>query len=159
MANRTFQTESLGLLKRPVELYAQVNMSGTTPVLKKLTYPGGGNVVSANAPTSGSGYGVGNGAGVCSVSRTGQGTWTFTLSDPYRSYLGVELSMYMSFAASPQNVAAVTVDSTSNCSTNTSPGSGGVIKIILVDFAGSAVDPTSGDSLWFRFTFADSTEP
>lgn len=157
MANRTFQEKSLSLVKRKVEIYCTVSVGAAGAVtLLKLTYSGA-SVSRTAAPTSGTGYAVG-GDGVRSVSRTGTGAWTVTLSDPYFIFLGAEICRTVNATGLP-TAAQVGVLSTSNTQTNTSLGNGGVINLQLVDFAGNAVDPASGDIVTLRFTFGDASEP
>jgi hypothetical protein len=159
MANRTFQEKQLALIKRKVDLYAIVDVGAAGAVtLLKITLING-QQSSVSAPTSGTGYGVGNGEGVRSVVRTGTGAWTVTLSDSYVRLVGVDLARTQN-ATGLLTAASVGVNSsTTNIQTNTAPGNGGVVAVVLNDWAGVAVDPASGDRLTLHFVLADASEP
>lgn len=165
MANRYFQEATLSLVKRKAEVYCVVSVGGAGAVtMKRRSYSAGGaTAVSSStslvaAPTTGVGYAVG-GDGVRSVARTGTGAWTVTLSDPYQYMLGCELLQTSNTTGLPTAAAVGIVSGSTDVTTNTGTGNGGVVAIQLVDFAGNAVDPASGDTLTLRFTFGDATEP
>ena len=159
MANRTFQQKQLTLIKRKVELWATVAVGAAGAVtLKKTTYTNGA-VSTANATTSGVGYDYGNGEGIRSVSRTGTGAWTITLNDAYMLLKGVTLEETSNTTGTPTAAQVGVVSGTTNVATNTSLGNGGVVAVQFVDFAGSAVDPASGDTITLKITLQDASEP
>lgn len=158
MANRTFQTASLTLVKRKVEIFCVVSVGAAGAVtLKKRTWVGAtSSLTSAN--TSGVGYDVG-GDGVRSVVRTGAGLWTVTLSDSYMYLLGVQL-IQTANTSGLLTAASVGVDTDgTNVTTNTALGNGGVLTLVLNDWAGAAVDPASGDVVTLLITLGDASEP
>lgn len=166
MANTTFQALKGLKYKSVVTLYPIVSVGAAGAVtLKKRTFTASGatNVAATSsltsAPTTGVGFAVGDAAGIRSVSLGTAGLWTITLSEPYQYLLGVEIAQ-TSNATGVQTAAAVGVKSGSTTTTtNTAIGNGGVIVVQLVDFAGAAVDPASGDTVTLRITLGDSTEP
>lgn len=159
MANRTFQQKQLTLIKRKVELWAQVAVGAAGAVtLKKTTYTGG-TVSTTNAPTSGVGYDYSNGEGIRSVARADTGKWTVTLSDSYLLLKGVQLVETSNTTGVPTAAAVGVVSGSTNVQTNTATGNGGVVTVQFVDFAGSAVDPASGDTITLKITLQDASEP
>lgn len=165
MANRNFAAPTAGLVKnvRPIWCVVSVGAAGAVTLKKRSYYAGGSTATAsrsalASAPTSGTGYGVG-GDGVRSVVRTDTGAWTITLQDPYQYILGVEL-VQTSNATGLLTAAAVGVNSGStDVTTNTSLGNGGVVAVVLNDWSGAAVDPASGDTLTLLLTLGDASEP
>lgn len=166
MANRTFQTVELGLIKRRVALYPTVSVGGAGAVtLQKRTYTaaGTGSVAARSslttAPTTGIDYAVGDGAGVRSVARTGTGLWTITLSDPYQYLLGVRIAQTSKADGIPTCLSVGVVSGSTNVATNTATGNGGVIAIALADATNQAADPESGDVLTLEILLGDASEP
>lgn len=165
MANRNFQDTQFSLLKGLVTLYPviSVGVAGAVTLKKRQFYqPGaigvGGSYALVDAPTSGVGYAVGDGAGVRTVSRSDTGDWTITLSDPY-VYLA-ELDIACQTLAAPGTLvclAVANIDST-NVTTNTAVGNGGVINITLNDET-AAADPASGTVVTLKIVLGNATEP
>lgn len=171
MANVTFNPFLGTKLKRVATVYPVVSVGAAGAVtLKKrqFTAAGASNVAASsslvNAPTTGVGYAVGDAMGIRTVARTGAGAWTITLSDPYQYLLGVEI-IQISNATGIATVYAIgVVSGTTNVTTNTAIGNGGVITVLLQNGSGAsnigaAVDPASGDTLTLRITLGDATEP
>lgn len=164
MANRTYIDKQYSLLKGLVQLYPVVAVGAAGAVtLRKRNFNQAGSLGAAvsysltDAPTSGVGYAVGDGFGVRSVSRTGTGAWTLTLQDPYTALVGVEVAQQVN-ASGAVVALAVGVVSTTNVTTNTAPGNGGVINLVLNDETGAA-DPASGTVVTLRITLINSTAP
>jgi hypothetical protein len=133
--------------------------------LKKRQYSSVGTTTSptyslGNAATSGVGYAIGDGQGVRSVTRNSAGNWTFTLSDPYAYLVGVEVALISNASGavtSPLCPIAIVSGST-NVATNTSVGSGGTIRLILMASDGqTATDPADGDTLTFHFVLGTTS--
>lgn len=165
MANRTFQEFLNTPVKKLVKLYPVVSVGVAGAVtLKKRTYTamGSGGVAATSsltdAPTTGVGYAVGDGAGTRSVSLGTAGLWTLTLSDPYQYLLGISIAQTKN-ATGLMTAATVGVKTSSTITTNTAMGNGGVVVVQLCDFAGAAVDPASGDTLTLEITLGDASEP
>lgn len=164
MANRTFNETQLNLLKREVTLYAEVAVGAAGAVtLKKRQYKAAGATATSpassliNAPTTGVDYVPGNGAGIRSVARTGAGAWTVTLSDPYLYLLGVEVIQTLNATGIPTAVDVGVVSGSTNVTTNTAKGNGGVVAIQLLDKTGVQVDPADGDTVALRITLGDGS--
>lgn len=165
MANRTFQEKQLSLLKNLVHLYPVVSVgaAGAVTLKKRKWYqPGaigvGGSYTLVDAPTSGVGYDVGDGAGTRTVSRSDTGDWTITLSDPYTYLVGVRIAMQSLAAPGALVVLAVATISSSNVATNTALGNGGVINITLNDESGAA-DPADGTVVTLHLVLGNASEP
>lgn len=158
MANRTFQTQMLGLIKRHVQIYGifSVGVAGAVTMLKR-TYPNG-VVTYVTAPTTGTGYSIGNGEGIRSVTRTGTGAWTVTLSDAYMYLLETALVSTTNTSGLLTAAAVGCTSSDADVQTNHGQGYGGLVKVQFNDWAGAAVDPASGDVVDLRFTFGDGSE-
>jgi hypothetical protein len=100
--------------------------------------------------------------GVVSVTRTSAGLYVFTFGvnaggqvkkDPYLQFLGMDFTFIgAGGAASVVAATSVTADATSTPGTCT-------LTVQCLDFAGSAVDPASGEIMLGRFYFADSGAP
>ena len=166
MANSTFQQFVLSKIKRLVRLYPVFTMSGTTPVLQKrqFTAAGASSVAASsslvNAPTSGTpAWAQGDGAGTFSVSRTGTGAWTITLSEPYQYLLGVTISQTSNTTGALTVVGVGVVSGSTTITTNTAPGNGGVIAVVFSSAAATAADPGSSDTITLEITLGDATEP
>lgn len=165
MANRTFQERQFGLVKRKVSLYPVVSVGAAGAVtLQKRTFTATGATLVASsslgaAPTTGVGYAKGDGAGTASVSRTGTGAWTVTLSDSYQYLLGVSIVQTSNATGAITAGMVGIVSGTTNVTTNTSVGSGGVVAIVLSSAAGTPADPASGDVLTLEVILGDATEP
>jgi hypothetical protein len=109
------------------------------------------------APTTGIGYAKGDGAGINSVTRTGTGAWTITLSDPYQYLIGVDFTVANTTgAATAGNLGVLT---TGNVQTNTSLGSGGTINVLWQNGSYAATDPASGDIIYLCIQLGDSSAP
>jgi hypothetical protein len=143
---------------------ARLSAAGAV-TLKKRQYSATGTNNSptyslGNAPTSGVGYAVGDGQGVRSVVRNSAGDWTFTLSDPYLYLVSVEVALISNTTGavtSPLCPIAIVSGST-NVATNTSVGSGGTIRLILMASDGqTATDPADGDTLTFHFVLGTTS--
>lgn len=167
MANRTFVQQQYCLLKSLVRLYPVVKMteSVTVPILQKRTFTQAGTAATAPAnslaaaPTTGVGYVVGDNAGTRSVARTGAGAWTLTLSDAYVYLVGISIIGFSSATGISTVVAVGVVSATTNVTTNTAVGNGGVITLQLVDESGAADPGTIGDQFTFEIILANATEP
>lgn len=166
MANRTFQEDVLGLVKRKVTLFAVVSVGGAGAVtLQKRTFSAMGATSAAPstslgaAPTTGVGYAYGDGGGIRSVARTGTGLWTVTLSDSYQYLLGVVIKQTANASGLITAAGVGVLSGGTNVTTNTATGNGGVISLALNDWAGAAVDPASGDTLTLELVLGDATEP
>jgi len=165
MANRTFQEDSLTLVKRLVTLFpvVAVGVAGAVTLKKRQFRSSGGTALSASsvlidAPTTGVGYAVGDGAGTRSVVRTAPGTWTITLSDSYQYLLGIRVIQVANVNGSvPTGLVGVRTGIT-NVTTNTGTGNGGIIGIDLNN-GGGPLDPDNGDTLTLEITLGDATEP
>lgn len=164
MANRTLQTKLHSFTKKRVVISPVISVGGAGAVtLQKRTFTAMGSTSSAPAnslgaaPTTGVGYAVGDGAGTRSVSLGTAGLWTITLSDPYQYLIGVVIKSTKNATGIP-TAAAVGVK-TDSVTTNTSLGNGGSLVVQLVDFAGAAVNPASGDVITLEITLGDATEP
>lgn len=165
MANRNFQDKQLSLLKRLVHLYPVVSVgaAGAVTLMKRQWYqpgtigPQGSNTLVA-APTSGVDYAVGDGAGTRSVSRTDTGDWTVTLQDPYSFLVGVDIAQQELAAPGALVVTAVSVIDSSDVTTNTAVGNGGVINLTLNDETGAA-DPANGTIVTLHIVLCNATEP
>lgn len=165
MANRTFQKDSsLRLLKRVVTLNPVISVGAAGAVtLQKRTFTAMGATSVApssslgSAPTTGVGYVVGDGAGTRSVSLGTAGLWTITLSDSYQYLIGVRIANTKNATGIP--LAAAVGVKTNSVTTNTAVGNGGSLVVQLVDFAGAAVDPASGDVVTLEITLGDASEP
>jgi len=163
MANRTFDQYDLTILKRICTLWAQVQVTGTTPALQKWNYPQLNNSTVArtysNAPSSGGGtgfptrYAQGE-SGVFSVARTGTGLWTLTLQDNYQRVIGIRCDV--SIAGGLSNIVACAENSTIS---NMSASGGSVVGLALLSSSATAADPTSGSLVRLRIELHDATEP
>lgn len=161
MANTSYSQTRFSKIKGIVDLYPVVAVGAAGAVtLKKRNYSSVGTTLTptyslTDAPTTGVGYAVGDGQGVRSVVRNSAGNWTFTLSDPYTYLIGVEVALISNATGavtSPLCPVAIVSGSTT-VTTNTSVGSGGTIRLILMASDGStATDPASGDTITFHFT-------
>ena len=157
------QNQSLKLLSRVVTLYPVVTVgAGGAVTLKKRSFAamGSGSVAPSfsltDAPTTGNGYAVGDGAGVRSVARTGTGAWTITLSDPYQYIIGVRGNT--GHVTPTATVNMVVYDTSSTPSTNTALGNGGVILVVWFA-ATTATDPADGDTCYLEIILGDSSAP
>ncbi len=165
MANRMFQDDG-SLIKGRRILYCVVSVGAAGAVtLKKRTFNAMGatstdpSTALASAPTSGNGYVYGNGQGIRSVARTDTGDWTITLSDPYQYLLGVycvQVSNTTGAITSPLGGIGIVSGST-DVTTNTAVGNGGVIAITLNNGSGTATDPADGDTLTLCIELGDSS--
>ena len=100
--------------------------------------------------------------GVASVTRTSAGLYVFTFGltangtvrkDPYLQFLGMNFTFIgASAAASLVDAVSVTADATATAGTCT-------LTVQCLNFAGSAVDPASGEVMLGTFFFADSGAP
>lgn len=166
MANRSFgDKQGLMLIKRVVRLYPvfSVGVAGAVTLKKRQFTAMGATSVAASsslvsAPTTGVGYAVGDGAGVRSVTRTGSGAWTITLSDPYQYLLGVGLAL-TSNSTGGLTAVNVGVNSSGDVTTNTAVGNGGTIKVVFSSAASTAADPGTTDTLVLELILGDATEP
>jgi hypothetical protein len=166
MPNRQYSQTRFCPSRELVDLYPVVAVGGSGAVtLKKRAYSavGTNNAPTyslGNAATSGVGYAVGDGQGVRSVVRNSAGNWTFTLSDPYLYLVSVEVALISNASGavtSPLCPIAIVSGST-NVATNTSTGSGGTIRLILMASDGStATDPADGDTLTFHFVLGTTS--
>lgn len=162
MANSMFvQGQYWTKRKQIVHLFPVVSVAGGGAVtLRKRSFTAagsGGNLPTyslGTAPTSGTGYARGDGEGTRSVSRTGTGAWTLTLSDPYLYLIGVRFNVES--ASGVSTVVQVAVDSTSNVQTNTSLGNGGVVKLVFSSATATAADPASGDVVYLELVLGQS---
>jgi hypothetical protein len=164
MVNRTFEQQSLSILKRQVSVWGVFSVGADGAVtLQKWNYPAlGGSSVSRTysaAPTGTAGIGYPQnyqiGADcVKSVTRTGTGLWTVTLQDNYQRMLMLECSV--SIAGGLTNIVAVGENSTIS---NMSAANGSVIGVALLSANGTAADPTSGSIVRLKFELQDATEP
>lgn len=167
MAERWFNTDGGTLYKRVRRLYPIVSVAGAGAVtLKKINWnqPGSVGVGTSNslidAPTTGVDYDVGDGAGVRTVARTGAGAWTITLSDPYQRLLGARvIQISNATGANASGLGCGVVSGTTNVTTNTARGNGGVVAVVLSSAASTATDPANGDTVTLELTLLDATEP
>lgn len=157
MANRQFNEVQMNLVKGVVTLYAEVAVGAAGAVtLKKRQYKAAGATATTpasslvNAPTSGIDYAVGNAQGIRSVSAAGDGLWTITLSDPYLYLLGVSLANTSNATGVPTVMGLGVVSGSTNVTTNTAKGNGGVVVLQLVGQDGGAVNPANGDTLTIK---------
>ena len=164
MANKTWQQGPYTLIKKLVKLYPVISVGAAGAVtLKKRQFTAAGttNVGPSSslvsAPTTGVGYVVGDGAGTRSVELGTAGLWTITLSDAYLYLVGVSIVKTKNATGVP--LASSVGVKTDSVTTNTAVGNGGSLVIQLVDYAGVAVDPASGDVLTLEISLGDASEP
>lgn len=165
MANRTFVPLNFTMLKGLVALYPVINVGAAGAVtLQKRTFSAAGAGATTPkyslvaAPTTGVGYAVGDGFGTATVARTGAGAWTITLSDSYL-YLVSVVPVIANATGALTTADLIINSSTTNVTTNTSAGSGGVITTIMYNAAGSAADPNTGDQVTLQIILGNSGEP
>lgn len=164
MANRTFVSESYGIIKREVRLYAAVDVGAAGAVtLQKWNYPVFGGGVNARtytaAPTTAAGQGYPGmyqtGAeGVRSVTRTAAGLWTIQLQDNYQRCLRVDAQGELA-----GGLSAVVGVGRNSTTTNMTASGGSEIGIALLTATATAGDPADGETIYLTFTLADATEP
>lgn len=103
-----------------------------------------------------------NSFGVASVSRTSAGLYVFTFGvtangavrkDPYHQFIGMNFT-FIGAGGSASTVAAVSVTANATATAGTC-----TLTVQCLDYAGSAVDPASGESMRAIFFFADSDAP
>lgn len=128
MANRWFNQFRLSLEKQVVDIFADVTFGGT----------GAPTLVAAGSK------------GVSSISRSGTGAYTITLSDAYVGLLMVNKMYIKTGATGPAAYGMYVVSQT--VSTVATP-------VINVQFtsATAAADPDSGDEVLLQFTLKNST--
>jgi hypothetical protein len=166
MANRTFQTQTLALVKRRVELYAAVSVAAEGAItLQKWNYPTLGAGANAQtytaAPSATAGTGnryplqYNSGAeGVYSITRTGAGLWTVKLQDNYQRVLRVDAQGQLAGGLS----AIVGVGLNSTITDMTAQG-GSLIGLALLSATATALDPAADTVMLLTFVLADATEP
>lgn len=166
MANRTFNTQQMSLAKKVVHLFPVVSVGAAGAVtLKKRNFSAVGAATTPSsslgtAPTTGVGYACGDGAGVKSITRNSAGDWTLTLSDSYQYLLGAKIAQISNTSGTnAAGINGIAVNTTTTAvGTNTSLGSGGVVRVVL--FAGTtATDPANGDTVTLHLILGDATEP
>ena len=167
MANRNFIDKQYALIKREVHLYGAFLVGAAGAVtLQKWNYPtlGAGTGARtytaaplANALPSGAPYPLQYAAGaegIRSVTRTGAGAWTVQLQDNYQRLMMVSESVQN--ATGVVTTADVGISSTI---TNMTANGGSIIGLQLLNTAGGAADPASGDLVLLTFILNDATEP
>lgn len=172
MSNRTFQQKVLTLVKKEVHLYCWVAVGAAGAVtLKKRQFTAQGATSVApsssivNAPTVtavGNPYAIGDGpiGGVRTVVRNSAGNWTVTLLDNYQFLISASVDqVFNANGLVTSGFAVGVVSGNTNVTTNTAPGNGGVINVVLNNGSGAATDPANGDTVVLRFVFGDATEP
>lgn len=163
MGNRQWNQFQATSLKGQVSLYPVVAVAAAGAVtLKKRQYSAVGTNNSpayslGNAATSGVGYAVGDGQGVRSVVRNSAGNWTITLSDPYLYLVAVRLAQLSSATAAATITTVGVVSGSTNVTTNTATGNGGVVRVIFNDSAGAATDPGDGDTVTLEIVLGNSS--
>jgi len=100
--------------------------------------------------------------GVASITRTSAGLYVFTFGltangavrkDPYLQFLGMNFT-FTGASAAASLVAAVSVTANATATAGTC-----TLTVSCLDFAGTPVDPASGEVMQAIFFFADSGAP
>lgn len=166
MANRTFDTQHLTIVKRQTTLFAAVSVGAAGAVtLQRWNYPtlGGGLNAQTYTAAPSSTAGVGNryplqynsGAeGVYSVTRTAAGLWTVKLQDNYQRVLNVQVNGQLA-----GGLSAIVGCGLNSTITNMTAQAGSVIGLALLSATATALDPASGETILLSFVLADATEP
>ena len=89
-----------------------------------------------------------NSKGIASMSRTAAGKYTITLQDKYVSFLGMQITPLLA-SGLPANI--------SFCVVSESVSSAKTVVIQCLDAAGAAVDPDSGQTIYFEIKLSSST--
>lgn len=159
MANRMTIPDVWSLYKGLTVIRFRVLMSGTTPGLRKFTYPtlnsGALGTYAAAGSSGGGAGGFGDAAGtegVLSVTRTGAGLWTVVLQDQFQRLM--DLSVYASLAGGTSNIVAIHENTTI---TDLSTAGGSTIGLALLSATATAADPDDTSSVTVTMLLQNST--
>ena len=104
------------------------------------------SIGSSGAPTLVSGTGM----GILSVTRNSAGAYTFALSNPFYSLLGVRVSIKSGSSAPAAPIMNIVTDS---ANVTAAP----LVKIQMRDLSAVATDPASGEVLYVELMFNRSS--
>lgn len=166
MANRTFIDKNYSLVKRVVQLFADITAVeagasvtlnqwnygtfGVGPTIRTYTAAPTTPAVPSSAGNYPGQYQIGS-EGVMAVARTATGLWTLRLQDNYQRLIG--LNFFVAAAAGTSAVGKLNENTTIS---NYTAAGGSLIGLAWLDFAGAAVDPIGHVRL--HLTLADASE-
>lgn len=128
MANRLFNQFWLGLEKQRVTLFGKVAIGST-----------GACTISAV-----------NSKGISTVTRNAAGKYTFVMQDTYVKFMGMKVTFIK-----PSD-GLTTVSQVSVISETVATAATKNIVVQCLDFAGAAVDPDSGSTMYVEFQFSNT---
>lgn len=147
MANRDYIQFQYQHEKKPVRLFARVNIGAAgAPTLQAWTPSSGGGGTYAAAVTGG--Y-----RGIKSITRNGTGDYTLTLQDAFQQMFDWDVA----FIAATTLKAAAPLVSAFTTGTNVGTSTGGTFRFVCQSAQGTAADPASGEIMLIRLELGDST--